>query len=116
MSNLPNEFEPSPHTYSRGANLLCDAAKGFDLNISDEQVDQWRLVFVAMHELDGLLDSNAPYSERSTQYDSMVDVIMGDAKHACSGCYACELQVHMAAATSEQRGVFKANTELIKIL
>jgi hypothetical protein len=116
MSNLPSEFEPTTHTYSRGANLLCDAAKGFDLDVSDEQADQWRLVFVAMHELDGLLDSNAPYTERSTQYDSMVDVIMGDAIHACTGCYGCQLQVHMAEASAEQRNIFKNNTELIKIL
>ena len=116
MSNLSSEFEPTPHTYSRGANLLCDAARGFDLDISDEQADQWRLVFVAMHELDGLLDSNAPYAERSTQYDGMIDVIMGDVEHACTGCYACELQVHMTAAAEDQRAVFKSNTELIKIL
>lgn len=116
MSNLPSEFESTPHTYSRGANLLCDAAKGFDLDISDEQADQWRLVFVAMHELDGLLDSNAPYAERSTLYDGMIDVIMGDAKHACAGCYACELNVHISNAPDERKELFRTNTELIKML
>ncbi len=116
MSNLPNEVEPTIHTYSRGANLLCDAARGFGIEVTEEQADQWRLVFLAMHGLDGLLDSSEPYDQRGSEYDQVIGIILGDSKHTCSGCYACELSVHVSDAPDERRELFRTNTELIKLL
>lgn len=116
MSDLSNEVEPTIHTYSRGANLLCDAAQGFGIEATEEQADQWRLVFLAMHELDGLLDSGDPYDKRSSKYDQMIGIILGDSKHTCNGCYACELSVHMSDTPGERKELFRTNTELIKLL
>lgn len=116
MSDFSSEIEPTVHTYSRGANLLCDAARGFGIEVTEKQAEQWRLLFFAFHELDSLLDSSEPYEKRSSEYDQMIGVITGDSKHACNGCYACELHVQMLEETAARKAVFSTNAELIKLL
>jgi hypothetical protein len=69
-----------------------------------------------MHELDGLLDTSEPYPERSRRYDEMIDIIVGESQHVCESCYACQLQAHLTAGSEQQRSIFKANTNHIKIL
>src|SRR4051812_48856575 len=116
MSELMLEHTAAGHTYSRGANLLCDAAQGFGIEVSDEQTDHWRLVFTAMHELDAILDGKEPYKDRGSQYGEMIEVIMGDVGHVCRSCYACDLQAHMTKLPPGRQETFKTNAEIVKVL
>ena len=88
---------PIKYSYAKGAGVLVDVAKAFDIPADEKLEHEWRTIFRGIYELDHILDSNRPEVERHEQFDTLVSDICSIESPAppesCRpNCSACELK------------------------
>jgi len=83
------------HKYSRGSSLLADAARSFDVKVSDDQEREWNVMFRTVHALDSIIDSSLPQNERDTEMVTLLEDLMhtpNQAGKCIDGCVFCEFK------------------------